>query len=168
MAGRARRAGTAALMVMMLTAAVLAVATRVAGIEVLIDQSGSMSPAISAGDVLLSRRIPASSARVGDVVTFPDPELQSRTLTHRIVAIRRSGDILLVTTQGDANPDPEQWTVLAPAMIGRTIRVVPRAGRTIAPLRRPAVAAGTTGVLVTVLVLLVLRRRRSPAVPARR
>ena len=51
----------------------------------------SMEPTISAGDVVIDERISPLQAQVGDVVTFRDPEDQSRQLTHRVKSIRRQG-----------------------------------------------------------------------------
>ncbi|HEU4349242.1 MAG TPA: signal peptidase I [Actinoplanes sp.] len=153
---------------LMLTGAGLAIASRVLGVRMLVENSDSMYPAISTGDLVLSRDVAAEHARVGDVVTFPDPARGGQSITHRVTAIRRSGDILVFTTRGDANPGAEQWTVVTGTTIGRTVRIVPDLGRILEPLRRPPIAAALNGVLVTLLVLLAVRRRRSPGVPAPR
>lgn len=162
------RYASAALMVVMLVAAGLAVTSRVMGLRALVENSDSMYPAIATGDLLLSRDIPAEQARIGDVVTFPDPDFGGQSITHRVTGVRRDGEILVFTTLGDANPAPEQWTVVTGSIIGRTEAVLPGLGRIVEPLRRPLIAAALNGVLVTTLVLLAVRRRRSPAVPARR
>ena len=169
---------TAALMVLMVTGAGLAVASRVLNVRVLTEHSDSMYPAIETGDLVLSRTIRTDQARVGDIVTFPDLSLNRRgeLLTHRVTAVRRAGYLLVVTTRGDANTGDEQWTASPDTEIGRTIGVVPRLGRVLAPLNRPAVAATLNGGIVTLLILLGVaqiraggpvrvRRRRSPAVP---
>lgn len=169
MAGRRLlRWASVVLMLVMLAGAAAAIATRVFGVRMLVEHSDSMAPAITTGDLVLSQDVPAERARPGDIVTFPDPDRAGQTITHRVTEVRRSGIILVFTTQGDANPAPEQWTAVTGATIGRTVRVLPDAGLIVAPLRQPVTAAALNGVLVTVLVLLALRRRRSPAGPAPR
>lgn len=161
----------------------MAVASRLLGVRMLTEHSDSMYPALTTGDLLLTHDIRADAARIGDIVTYPDPSRGGELLTHRVTAIRRSGDLLVFATRGDANRGEEMWTATPGATIGRTTRVIPGAGTLLAPLSRPAVAAAVNGVLVTVLVLLgatqlrgarppgrrqPLRRRRSPGVPSPR
>lgn len=90
--------------------------------------TGSMEPAISAGDVVIDERISPLSARVGDVVTFRDPEDQSRQITHRVEKIRRESSHLWFITRGDANNAPERWRIAAGGQLGRVVYVVPWVG----------------------------------------
>ena len=92
------------------------------------DLSGSMEPTISPGDVVIDEEIKPMNASVGDIVTFRDPEDQSKLLTHRVVAIRRKGLQLWFTTQGDANNTQEHWRVPARGQIGRVMYIVPWVG----------------------------------------
>jgi signal peptidase I len=101
--------------------------------------SGSMHPAIDTGDIVVDRGIRARDARVGDIVTFPDPSNGKRLLTHRVrsVAPGPSG-ALAITTQGDANNAPERWTMPRDGRLGRVMLRVPHAGRALAATRTPA------------------------------
>jgi signal peptidase I len=92
------------------------------------DLTGSMEPTISPGDVVIDEEIKPMNALVGDIVTFRDPEDQSKLLTHRVVAIRRGGTHLWFTTQGDANNTQEHWRVPARGQIGRVMYTVPWVG----------------------------------------
>ena len=159
---------SAVLMVLMVVGAGAASASRVLGVRMLVEHSDSMRPVIHTGDLVLSRDILVEQARTGDIVTFPDPELPARTVTHRVEEVRRDGEFLIFTTRGDANPGTEQWTVLAGTTIGRTVHVLPDLGLIVAPLREPLTAAVMNGVRVTLLVLVAVRRRRSPASPSPR
>jgi signal peptidase len=87
-----------------------------------------MEPAIAAGDVVIDERISPTSARVGDVVTFRDPEDQSRLITHRVRGIRRQGAHLWFVTQGDANNTTEHWRIAAGGELGRVAYTVPWVG----------------------------------------
>lgn len=100
--------------------------------------SGSMEPTIATGDVVVDRGISARDARVGDIVTFPDPGGGDRLLTHRIRSIAPGpGGALQITTQGDANNAPERWTMPAGGHLGRVVLRVPDAGRALAYTRTP-------------------------------
>jgi signal peptidase len=90
--------------------------------------SGSMEPAIGTGDVIVVKRISPLDARVGDVVSFRDPENASRILSHRVVRIRAAGNLVFVVTKGDANTGVEQWQVPEEGTIGRVEYRIPKLG----------------------------------------
>lgn len=92
------------------------------------DLSGSMEPAISPGDVVINEEIEPWEAEVGDVVTFHDPEDQSKLLTHRVVSTKDTGSHIWFVTQGDANNTKEHWRVPATGEIGRLLYTVPWVG----------------------------------------
>jgi signal peptidase len=94
--------------------------------------SGSMEPAIGTGDVVVDSSISPLDARVGDVVTFPDPENRSRLITHRLRQIRARGGTVEMVTKGDANNTTEHWTVPGDGRIGRVEYRVPMAGYALA------------------------------------
>ena len=93
------------------------------------DLTGSMEPTISPGDVVINEQIAPAEARVGDIVTFRDPEHQSKLLTHRVVSVDRLTDGRFgFVTQGDANNTQEHWRVPADGEIGRVVYTVPWVG----------------------------------------
>jgi signal peptidase I len=92
------------------------------------DLSGSMEPVISPGDVVMDEQIAPWEAKVGDIVTFRDPEEESKLLTHRVVKIHDEGSTLRFVTQGDANNTQEHWQVPATGQIGRVMYTVPWVG----------------------------------------
>jgi signal peptidase len=148
-------------MVVMVFGAALAVASSVNGTVALVEHSDSMYPAIEAGDLVISQSISAQSAQAGDVVTFPDPDHSGKRLTHRVISMRRAGDLVVFDTRGDANTGHEQWTATTGSHLGRLVVVVPHVGSTVALLGTPAVAAGLNGLIAALLVLLALGWRRS-------
>ncbi|MBS1879770.1 MAG: signal peptidase I [Actinobacteria bacterium] len=116
----------------------LAIAGPIAlGDHPLTDLSGSMEPAISPGDVVIDEEIAPGEARVGDVVTFRDPEDQAKQLTHRVVSVRREGAHLWFVTKGDANNTREHWRVAADGQIGRVLYTVPWVGHVAVLARTP-------------------------------
>lgn len=113
--------------------------------------TGSMEPTISAGDVVIDERISPLEAEVGDVVTFRDPQDQSRQLTHRVKSIRRQGSHLWFVTQGDANNTVEHWRVATGGSLGRVLYTVPWVGHVAVLTKTPLGLA----LLVIVPVLLL-------------
>lgn len=113
--------------------------------------SGSMQPAIAAGDLVVSERIAPTEARIGDVVTFQDPDDPERLLTHRVGGIRRDGEQVALVTKGDANTGVERWRTAPDAELGRVVYKVPLVGR-VAALTRTRI--GFLGIVVLPLLLL--------------
>ena len=90
----------------------LTLAALIFDITLIMFKTGSMSPTIPAGSLAIVREIPASEARVGDVVTVDRPG--QLPVTHRVVAAEPGADgQSVVTLRGDANPvdDPAPYTV---------------------------------------------------------
>ena len=97
--------------------------------------SGSMEPAIATGDVVVNRPIAPLEARIGDVVTFSDPDTPERLITHRLRRIQVRGRTAQMVTKGDANNTVERWTVAVDGKIGRVAFRVPKLGYALAPTR---------------------------------
>ena len=96
----------------------LTLAALLFNITLIMFKTGSMSPTIPAGSLALVREIPASEARVGDVVTVDRPD--QLPVTHRVVSTEPGADgQSVLTLRGDANPvdDPAPYTV-------STVRIV--------------------------------------------
>jgi signal peptidase len=116
------------------------------GIHSYVVRSGSMQPAIDRGDVVVDRAIPPADARIGDTITFKDPVHKARTITHRVRAVSRHGNIMAFTTMGLANKTPEHWNVRADGEIGRVTWRIPKLGRAVSVVSTP----------IGVLLLVVL------------
>jgi len=91
-------------------------------------RSGSMTPALETGDVVVTEPISPLSARVGDIVTFVDPEGTGKLFSHRVQSIRPAGDVVHFVTRGDANTSVERWSVPADGSVGRVLYRVPKIG----------------------------------------
>lgn len=89
-------------------AGALSVATSVFDLRPLAVQSGSMEPALPLHSLILVEEAPPSDVAVGDVITF-DPPGSTPRVTHRVVGRQREGSRWYFTTQGDANPAPDDW-----------------------------------------------------------
>jgi signal peptidase len=62
--------------------------------------SGSMSPIVEAGDVVVTSPVTESRMRPGLVIRFHDPRRPGRYVLHRIVRVGDDGQLV---TKGDAN-----------------------------------------------------------------
>jgi signal peptidase len=94
--------------------------------------SGSMEPTVSTGDVVVDSSIRPLEAHVGDIVTFPDPQNNSRLVTHRLRRVRARDGTVEMVTKGDANNTTERWSVPADGSIGRVEYRVPKLGYALA------------------------------------
>ena len=94
--------------------------------------SGSMSPAIETGDVVVTEPLSPLSARVGDIVTFQDPEGGGKLISHRVQSVKAAGDSVAFVTRGDANTSTEHWNVAADGQIGRVVYRLPKLGYALA------------------------------------
>lgn len=131
MRGAARRGVSVAMWTVVACAAAVALAIglpNVFGFKSFTVMSGSMEPAIGTGSVVVERPIAPRDARVGDVVTFQDPEGTGRLITHRVMRVRVGGSTASFVTKGDANNTAERWNVPADGSIGRVAYDVPKVG----------------------------------------
>jgi len=90
--------------------------------------SGSMVPTIRVGGLAVDRVVPASDVRIGDVITFQDPYVHGRLVTHRVLRIFHTDHGLAYRTKGDANAARDPWTIKLPDRVGRMSFSVPYAG----------------------------------------
>ncbi len=91
-------------------------------------RSGSMTPAIETGDVVVTEPLSPLSVEVGDIVTFRDPEGSGRLYSHRVQSIRPAGEEVRFVTRGDANTATERWTVPTGGTVGRVVYRIPKIG----------------------------------------
>lgn len=113
------------------SAVILAVAYAfllLAGYKPVAVYSGSMQPTIPVGALALDRAISAQDVRVGDVITFSDPYVKGRLVTHRVIDIIQTPNGLAYRTKGDANARRDPWTIRLEGDVGRLSGSVPLAG----------------------------------------
>lgn len=137
--------------------AALALATA-AGYRPLIDYSDSMRPAIRAGDLVISHAKPATSIRVGEIVSFEDPGLNGKLVTHRVVGIHALARRIDFLTRGDANAVPESWSVARHASVGTLAWRIPAIGRVVTWMTDPWARTVVLTLVALVLSTALLRR----------
>lgn len=124
--------------------------------------SGSMSPTISAGALVVDRPVtPATVFHIGDIVTFhPTP---GYTVTHRIAGIGADG----ISTRGDANPSRDVGTIQPDLIVGRMAFSIPYVGYAVVFFQHPIWIAGLLLLLLAPLVVWQLTETRTPSKEAR-
>lgn len=120
--------------------------------------SGSMVPTLKVGAVALDRTIPARDVKVGDVITFTDPFVRNRLVTHRVVRIFHTHKGLAYRTKGDANAARDPWTIRLPGRVGRVSFSIPYAGYALWYLHTREVRSGFIVVAALLLLTWALRR----------
>jgi signal peptidase len=100
----------------------------VAGYKPVAVYSGSMTPTLGVGSLAVDRVASAQSVRVGDVITFDDPFVKGRLVTHRVVRIVQTKNGLAYLTKGDANAARDPWAIKLEDKVGRVAFDVPLAG----------------------------------------
>lgn len=126
------------------------------GARSLVVKSGSMTPTIRTGDVVVVRPTAPTEAEVGDIVTFQDPDGSGRLLVHRVRAIALHGEQLAFTTQGDANTTQEHWQVPLDGTIGAVTYRIPLLGFVVSWINTPPGRIGLIIVPATILAFSML------------
>jgi signal peptidase I len=135
-----------------------AVAPQLAGYRSFTVRSGSMTPAIETGDVVVTKPISPLSARVGDIVTFVDPEGTGKLFSHRVQSVRTVGGDVAFVTRGDANTSTEHWRVPADGSIGEVVYRIPKVGYALAWIDTPAARLALIAIPALLLLWAALMR----------
>lgn len=88
--------------------------------------SGSMSPAMKLGDVAVINEVDPSELEVEDIIAYRSPN-EGNVISHRIVEVI-DDEGLSFRTKGDANENPDQYTVEASDVVGKVVFTIPYLG----------------------------------------
>ncbi len=135
---------------------------KIGGYCPLIVLTGSMEPEIKDGDLIIVKQIDGEDVKVGDVISFFDPESTSNSvLTHRVTEIVDENGSLSFRTKGDANNTEDKMPVPADELVGIYKSRIPGAGNVAMFMQS---TAGLVICVILPLILLVgydvIRRRR--------
>jgi signal peptidase len=92
--------------------------------------TGSMTPGIPVGSVVIDRPVDPGTLRVGDIATYQKEPGKAEYITHRIVKIDGSTSPTTFTFKGDANRGADEAPVPATAIRGKVWFHVPYLGAT--------------------------------------
>src|SRR5262245_56384092 len=116
--------------------AALFVASWLAGWHLQVVESGSMTPGIPVGSIVVAAPVDPADVKVGNVVVFDDPE-SKRQVTHRVVNVLHQKEGLYFETKGDANRRADRAPVPAANVRGVLRWHVPLLGRGLRSLAWP-------------------------------
>lgn len=143
-------------------ALVLAIATHFAptnftafGHPLLVVVSGSMTPAIDTGDVIIESQVTRDQAahlQAGQIISFHQATGGATTITHRIHAVTTVGGAVAYITKGDANNAPDATPVTPAQIVGVYDAKIPAAGYVMNALKQPL----TLGLLLAAPALWLL------------
>jgi len=122
--------GLIAVIVVLLLVSVLPIT---GNIKFLTVQSGSMTPAIKMGSIVLIK--PMSNYKVGDIITFGKISKTQTPTTHRIFDIKVNVGKPSYVTKGDANNGPDQKEISQSDIIGKVFLHIPYLGYVVAAAR---------------------------------
>lgn len=159
---------TALLAVAAIAFLLLAIGPRLMGYQTATMLTGSMSPLINPGDVVVTAPIAAADLRTGDIITYSIPVEDHRVVTHRVIEIIAEPGTTAVRTKGDANAGADPWTAtLQGDTVYREVAVIPHLGNAIRALREPPVRTaliyGAPALLVVGLLSAIWRRKPDDA-----
>ena len=123
----------------------------VGGYLPLIVLTDSMYPAIESGDLIICHTVEAEDVKVGDVISYFDPEGNGTSIvTHRVTEVTTEDGGLAFRTKGDANNVEDSLLVPEKSLVGIYKSRIPGAGN-IAMFMQTS-----TGLIVCVVLPLLL------------
>jgi signal peptidase len=120
----------------------LALGPHVLGYRTMTMLTGSMSPDIDPGDVIVVTPLPISEVEAGMVISYHIPIDDHRLVSHRVLSVETSPDgAVTVQTKGDANDAPDPWqATLQGDTAWQVTAVIPELGNLIQTLRTPVLS----------------------------
>jgi signal peptidase I len=104
--------------------------------------SGSMTPTIAVGDIVVDAPVTAAQAshfHVGQIISFRAAPGSPEIITHRIVAVRVQDGAVSYITKGDANNSADSTPRSASDVIGLYRFSIPRGGYVLVAMHTPRV-----------------------------
>lgn len=128
------------------------------GLRAYVVLSGSMSPTIPVGSLVLTRNISPNAYRPGLIVAFPAPGNRQATVLHRINRLRRNNaGAVEVITKGDANVGTDLWVLNLASLEGSMMVGIPWLGYLLHMLTTPFGFVFTALLLFGFIVLPEIR-----------
>src|SRR3954465_10808506 len=143
--------------------AVLALGPHVLGYRTMTMLTGSMSPQIDPGDVIISSPLDVHDVTEGMVISYHIPIDDHRVVTHRVISVQHGADgTVTVQAKGDANTAVAPWQATLQGSTAYQVRaVLPELGHVIQALRTPLVSKaliyGVPALLAGWLILAIWR-----------
>jgi signal peptidase len=144
-----------ALVVLVMVTAAFAVFAPYLGWRIDVILSGSMSPTLGVGGLVVTRPVSPTDVEAGDIITYCSP-IDGKLVTHRVIEIRGSGR-LLFQTKGDANEDPDPYAVPSENVGGKVCLYLPLLGYMAHFLKEPLVLLLSIAIPGSVIIVTEMR-----------
>lgn len=157
------------------------VATQFFGYRVLTIQSYSMEPALTRGDLIVTRPVAIDNLEQGDIIVFEQGIETRLNIAHRVLAVitqhttvhnettgeTQEYDLLMLRTKGDANEFPDGDLVQAQDLVGEVWFTIPGAGLILHrfPIQFVFLGAVALTALAWGAYEVIARRRAKAALP---
>jgi len=103
--------------------------------KLMIVQSGSMTPAIKMGSIVMVK--PMEDYNVGDVISFTNPRERQEPISHRIVDLEVIEGEPFYIVKGDVNEEPDPRRVEKDEVMGKVLFDVPYLGYAVDFAQKP-------------------------------
>lgn len=132
------------------------------GLTPLVFTSGSMSPAIGAGDLGFAKSVDAADIEVGDVISVVNEK--GTRITHRVVQVDPAEHGVTITMKGDANNDPDVEPYAVTDSAQRVAFSIPKAGYVVNAVSSP-MGMFLGGLLAATALFVAFGRRDDDGTP---
>jgi len=97
------------------------------GVQPSVIVSGSMSPSIEIGDIVITMPVQPNEVVVGDVISYRLETLPA-PVVHRVIDVDKSIGGIVATTKGDALSSADTPIVLMAGAVSKVVYIVPKIG----------------------------------------
>jgi len=125
--GYIKKQGYKLLIILMLMTLLIGILPTLLGCRFEAIRSGSMSPALDTGSLVITRPVNPYSIDIGDVIAYHPPTNPDILVVHRVAGID-NGSPLSFRTKGDANNSLDSYMVPAESILGQVSFHVPWIG----------------------------------------
>lgn len=136
------------ILVILLALALIGVLAPFVGYRFDVVRSGSMTPQIGVGDLVVSAPVSTSNIAVGDIIEYKSPE-NGLLICHRVVSVDEQNSTLV--TKGDANGSPDPYNIPFNNVVGKVAFSMPVLGYVFDFLKSPY-----GWVLIIIIAILIL------------
>jgi len=147
--------------IMVVVFSILLTLTASGKIGLLIVKSGSMTPQMQPGSLLVFKAAGIDDVKAGEIIVFREDRFSNALVTHRAVDKVFDGGKLYIKTRGDNNHRPDTMLVGKDELMGKTIYIIPQAGYILAFTKTPVGLLVLNFMLAFFVLLLVVDKIRA-------
>lgn len=124
--------------------------THILGIYMFNIVSESMEPTLEVNDVVVVQKCEPLQLQIGDIITF---DKEDRTISHRIIDIKKENGIIKYKTKGDNNEIPDSDLVEAGQIYGKVQFSIKKIGKAVSYIQN---ARGFINIVIFAVIVYIL------------